>query len=99
MATSTTEMTPMPTPKPNTAEDANTSYNKYMDNCVQNAINFIKTDQEMIDYVKNFDGPDGFSFTQHPIIDRISDAVANDGHSGSSFAICLRICQEKLIAE
>jgi len=71
----------------------------YMESCVNNALNFIKTDQEMVDYVKDFNGPKGFAFTQHPIIEKISNATDSDGHSGASFSICLRICQKKLIAD
>lgn len=71
----------------------------YMETCVNNALNFIKTDQEMVNYVKNFNGPKGFAFTQHPIIEKISNATNSDGHSGASFSICLRICQKKLIED
>jgi hypothetical protein len=71
----------------------------YMEVCVNNALDFIKTDQEMVDYVKNFNAPKGFAFTQHPIIAKIDNATIKDGHSGASFSICLRICQRKLIAD
>ena len=71
----------------------------YMDFCVNNALLFIKTDPEMVDYVKTFNEPNGFAWTQHPILEKISSATDKDGHSGASFAICLRICQQKLISE
>ena len=71
----------------------------YMEKCVNNALNFIKTDQEMVNYVKNFNGPNGFAFTQHPIIKKIDNATVHHGHSGASFSCCLRICQKKLIAD
>lgn len=77
---------------------ASQDLDSYMETCVNNALNFIKTDQEMVNYVKNFNGPKGFSFTSHPIIDKISDATDSDGHSGASFSICLRICQKELIS-
>ena len=76
-----------------------TDLDTYMESCVNNALTFIKTDQEMVNYVKNFNGSKGFAFTQHPIIEKISNATIADGHSGASFSICLRICQKKLISD
>jgi hypothetical protein len=71
----------------------------YIEKCVNNALSFIKTDQEMIDYVKNFNGSKGFAFTKNPIIEKITKATNSDGHSGASFNICLRICQKILIED
>ena len=82
-----------------TTSNPSMNIDTYMEVCVKNALNFIKTEQKMIDYVKNFNEPNGFAFTSHSIIEKISDATDSDGHSGASFSICLRICQKKLIAE
>ena len=67
-----------------------------MEQCVSNALAFIKKDSKMVDYIKNFNDPRGFASTQHPMIDLIDNAVIADGHSGASFAICLRMCQRNL---
>ena len=68
--------------------------------CVQNMLNFIKTDNELVHFVKNFnDNETGFMFCRNPIINAISDAVDSDGHSGASFACCLRNCQNILQTE
>tara|TARA_B100001094_G_C18156855_1_gene786954 strand:+ start:493 stop:780 length:288 start_codon:yes stop_codon:yes gene_type:complete len=75
------------------------SLDNYMDICVKNALDFIKTHQEMVSYVKNFNEPNGFVWTRNPIIEKITVATEKDGHSGASFSICLRICQQKLISE
>jgi hypothetical protein len=46
---------------------------------------------------------EGFAWTRDPVarehLDRISDGVDSDGHSGGSFAMCIRIVQTELTEE
>ena len=53
---------------------------------------------EWIDYVKNFNQTDGFSFCKCKTLDELEDAIlkADDSHTGASFALTLRICQSRL---
>lgn len=68
--------------------------------CVQNMLNFIKTDNDLVYFVKHFNNNEtGFMFCSDPRIIAISNAVDADGHSGASFACCLRNCQYILNTE
>lgn len=49
--------------------------------------------------VMNFeDNEKGFSWTSEEFVNKIGndEAVLNCGHSGASFALCLRVCQKTL---
>jgi len=59
---------------------------------VQNMMNSIRN-LGLADFVKNFDDDDGFIWSCDPRVDHIGQAVCDDGHSGASFACCLRDCQ------
>lgn len=63
---------------------------------VNNAMEFLNTHPELKQFVKDFDGKDGFIFTQDERINTIGNALAADGHSGSSFACTMRECQRLL---
>ena len=70
----------------------------YFSKCIDRMTLVVK-DNDLCDWLKNFE-PDkdkGFMFTQHENINIISQAVANDGHSGASFAICMRAVKKDLI--
>ena len=70
----------------------------HFDKCIDRMTLVVK-DNDLCDWLKNFE-PDkdkGFMFTQHENINIISQAVANDGHSGASFAICMRAVKKDLI--
>jgi hypothetical protein len=66
---------------------------------VQHMLEYIIEDDKRINFVKNFnDNKNGFMFSDNPIINEIGNCkkVLNDGHSGCSFAITLRVCQQIL---
>ena len=62
---------------------------------LQNMYNSI-TKNELWDWMKTFkpDEGNGFMFTTHPNINIISDDVHSDGHSGTTFALAMRIMQD-----
>lgn len=45
---------------------------------------------ELLDEIKNLNPQNGFMFTPHPIIDKISKNLKYDGHSGYSVAWTMR---------
>lgn len=74
----------------------------YTKTLVSNALNFIRTRQDLIDFVideNNSLKDTGFMGAKDSRINEIGNALINDGHSGSSLACTLRICQEILRKE
>ena len=63
--------------------------------CVMNMLNAIRT-LGLDDFVRDFDGEQGFMWSNDKRIYDIGDKVVSDGHSGASFACCLRQCQQLL---
>ena len=69
----------------------------YFAKCVTNMKNVVENNnltEWLVTYV-----PDpnlGFMWSSHKNIDIISVAVAKDGHSGASFACCMRQVQSEL---
>jgi len=63
--------------------------------CVMNMLNAIRT-LGLDDFVRDFDGEQGFMWSNDKRIYDIGDKVMSDGHSGASFACCLRKCQQLL---
>ena len=66
-----------------------------MENIVERALEVVKTKPEWVNYIKHFDNPSGFVFTDSQILDEIKDAVdaENPIHSGASLAMCLQKCK------
>jgi hypothetical protein len=66
-----------------------------MEEKVQNAYNFLNQPENthLKEFVKIFNGPDGFSFSTAEQYTEIIDALDSDGHSGCSLAMCMRECQ------
>ena len=63
--------------------------------CVHNMFNFIlnnKLHNWFIEFQPECDK--GYMYDSHPIIDKIEKGVYNDGHSGATFACCLRVMQD-----
>ena len=74
----------------------------YTKTLVYNALNFIRTRQDLIDFVidkNNNLKSTGFMWTNDPRVNEIGNALINDGHSGCSFACTLRMCQQILRKE
>ena len=67
-----------------------------MDHCVNHMMEVITSNESFKEYVVNFNGNQGFMWDSDPRNAAISKAVDCDGHSGASFAICLRECQRRL---
>ena len=61
-----------------------------------NLMKIIKNNSSFMNYVINFKGNNGFMWDTNPILQQIYDLVDKDGHSGSSFVLCLRECQVRL---
>jgi hypothetical protein len=62
---------------------------------VQNALAVIK-ELQLEEFIKNFDGNDGFMWSSDARVKEIGEKLEGDGHSGASFAITLRKCQHIL---
>ena len=67
-----------------------------MDGCVKRALVYIRSKPELIEFVRDFDEPTGFMFSSDARVTEIDEALDSDGHSGASFACCLRVCQQTL---
>ena len=63
--------------------------------CVKNMLNAIRT-LDLDDFVRDFDDEQGFMWSNDKRIYDIGDKVVSDGHSGASFACCLRKCKQLL---
>ncbi len=77
------------------------SLEEAMKSAVNNMVLKIKSDDELYDWFINFE-PDekkGYIWTNHPNLKKIDNLVSSDGHSGASFAICLRKTKQILINE
>ena len=69
----------------------------HWDRCIANMMCHINNDTELLEYVKR--GPPeetGFMWDSSPLIHKLAALTDSDGHSGASFACCLRACQTKL---
>ena len=69
--------------------------NMESEKCVKNMLNAIRT-LGLDDFVRDFDNEQGFMWSNDKRIYDIGDKVVSDGHSGASFACCLRQCQQLL---
>ena len=65
---------------------------------VKNALVVIK-DLQLEDFIRSFDGKDGFMWSSDSRVTQIGNKLMSDGHSGASFAFTLRECQRRLIEE
>ena len=77
------------------------SLEEAMKNNVNNMVSKIKNDTELYNWFINFEPENnkGYMWTNHPNINKISELVYSDGHSGASFAICLRKSKKILMNE
>ena len=65
--------------------------------CVKNAMTFLRNNPELAEFVRTFSNDEtGFLLSADPRLGTIEQALDADGHSGASFACCLRACQSKL---
>tara|TARA_A100001015_G_C15041540_1_gene740009 strand:+ start:1625 stop:2011 length:387 start_codon:yes stop_codon:yes gene_type:complete len=64
---------------------------------VNNALKVLNAYPELKQFVKDFNGKDGFMFTQDERIRTIVNALESDGHSGYSFACTMRECQRRFL--
>ena len=70
----------------------------YWEKCVNNMMEHILADSSLKAYV--MEGPPenkGFMWEQNENINKLAVLTESDGHSGASFACCMRACQERLI--
>ncbi len=63
---------------------------------VDNMLSYIKSQEGLSEFVANFNGKNGFMWSDDKRVNQIGNAVIEDGHSGASFALCLRMCQKIL---
>ena len=57
----------------------------------------LYTRKDLADFVRDFNNNDtGFMFCPDSRIDELNELLDSDGHSGASFACCLRKCQKLL---
>lgn len=90
---------PENTPEPFNREEFLNRWSQSLDQSVQHMLQFLNENPNIKEFVKNFDdNQKGFMFSSHPYIYAISASplVDQDGHSGASFACCLRQCQQIL---
>ena len=71
-----------------------TVYGTDFRNCMNNMFNVI-IKLKLENWLTNFNpGDEGFCFSINDNINKISEEVNNDGHSGATFACCLRIMED-----
>ena len=77
------------------------SFEEAIKSDIKNMVSKIKSDTELYNWFINFTPDDnkGYMLTSHPNIDKINKLGDSDGHSGASFAICLRESKKVLMNE
>ena len=74
--------------------------NDHYEKMISNMMEAIK-ELNLVDFVKNFDDDSGFAFSLDERVNKIGNypSVIRDGHSGYSFGITIRVCQQRLTEE
>ena len=69
-----------------------------MENSIKNMVDKIRNynDKSLMRWVIDYEPTNGYMFNDNPQLKIISDLVDEDGHSGASFAICMRKAREQL---
>ena len=71
-----------------------TVYNSDFRNCMNNMFSAI-IKLKLENWITNFNpGNNGFFFSKNENINKISNEVINDGHTGGTFSYCLRIMED-----
>ena len=70
-----------------------------MEEAINNMMQKINNDQELYEWFINYEPDDnkGYMWSNHPNINKISNLVDSDGHSGASFAICLQETKKRFM--
>ena len=71
-----------------------------LENSTKNMVDKIinHNDKSLMQWVIDYEPTNGYMFNNNTQLRIISDLVEEDGHSGASFAICLRNAREKIIS-
>ena len=69
-----------------------------MERCVENMVQKIKENEELLKWFMDFkpNENEGYLFTDNINLSKIEKLVDNDGHSASSFALCLRLAKKEI---
>ena len=71
--------------------------NSHWENCVNNMMLHIQKDESLKEYViKGPPSDKGFMCDRNEHINKLVRLTDSDGHSGASFACCMRECQKRL---
>ena len=71
--------------------------NSYWEKCVNNMMMHIMADSSLKAYViKGPPADKGFMWDRNDHINKLAELTDKDGHSGASFACCMRECQKRL---
>lgn len=71
--------------------------NSYWEKCVNNMMTHIMADSSLKAYViKGPPADKGFMWDRNDHINKLAELTDKDGHSGASFACCMRECQKRL---
>jgi len=68
----------------------------YYEEQARDAFNILKQYTDICDYIRDFNDPNGFMWAPGTMINRISNLLQHQGHSGASFALTLRWIQKEL---
>lgn len=69
-----------------------------MEEFVERALKVVQSREEWITYIKDFNYPYGFLYTESELLLQIKNAIdaENPIHSGASLAMCLQECKKLL---
>ena len=69
-----------------------------MDQCVENMVQKIKENEEILKWFMDFkpNENEGYLFSDNINLSKIEKMVDDDGHSASSFALCLRLAKKEI---
>lgn len=69
-----------------------------MDKSIENMKNALYKDEQLYNWFMNWEPDDdkGYMWSNNSYLDRLSELVNSDGHSGASFAVCCRLTKKDL---
>lgn len=73
-----------------------TFFPNFYENQSEQAYQLIKQDKELCKFIKNFNDPNGFMWSQMNEIKKITNILEFQGHSGASFGLTMRYIKKKL---
>ena len=70
----------------------------YIDKCIDNMVKCIKENPDIEEFIRKAPPKTGYVFMRDPRIIRLQVLTDSDGHSGASFAVCVRVARQQILS-